>query len=49
MALSKLIAELAERVNYGIELDDLPNGLPEGVDEIPAVRYFPALYSLLSN
>lgn len=41
-SLKELIDGLGERVNYGLDLSDLPNGLPDGVDEIPAVSFRPS-------
>jgi glutamine synthetase type III len=37
VSLKSLIEEMGERINYGLALDDLANGLPEGVTEIPPV------------
>lgn len=35
-SLKTLIESLADRVNYGLDLADLPNGLPEGTEGVPA-------------
>ncbi|KAI5476517.1 hypothetical protein MNV49_007696 [Pseudohyphozyma bogoriensis] len=34
--IKSLIEQLATRENYGLDVTDLPNGLPDGVTEIPA-------------
>ena len=34
--LKALIDSLADRVNYGLDVSDLPDGLPLGVEAIPA-------------
>lgn len=37
--LKALIEKLATRTNYGLEVSDLPDGLPEGVTEVPSVSW----------
>lgn len=34
--LKALLESLADRVNYGLDVADLPSGVPQGADGIPA-------------
>ncbi|ORY59442.1 hypothetical protein BCR35DRAFT_309318 [Leucosporidium creatinivorum] len=40
--IKALIESIASRNNYGLEVSDLPDGLPEGVSEVPAGLQLPS-------